>query len=60
MTIDDGLARFLVQLEADGRSPHTIKQYGRHIRLFAAWWREVGHSGAIDRISHEDIARFLE
>ncbi len=24
MTIDDALARFLVQLEADGRSPHTI------------------------------------
>ncbi len=30
MTIDDALERFLVQLEADGRSPHTTGQYRRH------------------------------
>ena len=36
VTIDDALARFLVQLEADGRSPHTI---------VAAWWRDVGPGG---------------
>ncbi len=59
MTIDDGLARFLVQLEADGRSPHTTRQYRRHVRLFAAWSAHVGPGGAIDAISHEDIARFL-
>ncbi len=59
MTIDDGLARFLVQLDADGRSPHTIKQYERHVHLLAGWWRDVGTGGPIDGISHEDIARFL-
>ncbi len=59
MTIDDALARFLVQLEADGRSPHTIAQYRRHVRLFAAWWRDVGPGGAVGDIGHEDIARFL-
>ena len=59
MTIDDGLARFLVQLEADGRSPHTTGQYRRHVRLLAAWWRDVGAGGAIEAITHEDIARFL-
>ena len=32
MTIDDALSLFLVQLEADGRSPHTIEQYRRHVR----------------------------
>ncbi len=32
MTIDDALARFLVQLEADGRSPHTTGLYRRHVR----------------------------
>ena len=59
MTIDDALARFLVQLEADGRSPHTIGQYRRHVRLFSAWWRDVGPGGAVDAVSHEDVARFL-
>ena len=32
VTIDDALDRFLVQLEADGRSPHTIRQYRRKKR----------------------------
>ena len=41
MTIDEALERFLVQLAADGRSEHTIGQYRRHIRLLAAWAREV-------------------
>ncbi len=59
MTIDDALARFLVQLEADCRSPHTTGQYRRHVRLLGAWWRDVGPGGAVDAVSHEDIARFL-
>ncbi len=59
MTIDDALSRFLVQLEADGRSPHTIGQYCRHVRLFAAWCADVGPGGAIEAIFHEDIALFL-
>lgn len=36
MRIAASLARFLVQLQADGRSPHTIAQYERHVRRFAA------------------------
>ena len=59
VTIDDCLQRFLVQLEADGRSPHTIGQYRRHVLLFAAWWRDVGPGGAIEEVSHEDVAQFL-
>ena len=59
MTIDDALARFLVQLEADGRSPHTTRQYQRHVRLLAAWWRDVGPGGAVGDIGHEDIALSL-
>ena len=59
MTIDDALQRFLLQLGADGRSPHTIGQYRRHVRVLAAWWRDVGHSGDVSAIAHEDIARFL-
>ena len=59
MHIEDALARFLVQLEADGRSPHTIGQYGRHIRLFARWAAGVGHSGDVGALDHQAIARFL-
>ena len=59
MTIDDGLARFLIQLEADGRSPHTIRQYRRHVRLFAAWCAQVGLGGAIETVTHKDIAWFF-
>ncbi len=55
MTLQDALERYLVQLEADGRSPHTIGQYRRHITALASWLgaREVGEIG------HEDLARFL-
>ncbi len=59
MTIDDALTRFLVQLEADGRSPHTTGQYRRHVRLFGAWWRDVGPGGTVGAITHEDIAWFF-
>jgi len=59
MHIDDGLAKLIVQLEADGRSAHTIGQYRRHVRLLAAWCRDVRHSGDLGTISHEDIATVL-
>ena len=59
VNIEDGLARFVVQLEADGRSSHTISQYRRHVRLFASWARDVGHGGVLRGIDHEDIATFL-
>jgi site-specific recombinase XerC len=60
MTIDEALERFLVQLEADGRSPHTIGQYRRHVRLLSRWARDVGpRSERIEDLDHEAIARFL-
>ena len=55
MKITEGLDRFLVQLRADGRSPHTIAQYQRSIRLLAAW---CGNR-SVEDIDHEDLARFL-
>jgi integrase/recombinase XerC len=59
MNTTEALERFLVQLEADGRSAHTIGQYRRHIALFARWLaRERGDVG-VDEITHEDLARFL-
>ncbi len=59
MTIEDALSRFLIQLDADGRSPHTLAQYRRHLRTLARWAADVGHSGQVSEISHEDLARFL-
>jgi len=54
MNIEDALAQFLLQLDADGRSSHTRAQYARHVRVLVRWF-----NGPIDRITHEDLARFL-
>jgi site-specific recombinase XerC len=59
MQIQDALVHFLLQLEADGRSPHTIGQYRRHVGLLRRWARDVGHTGEIETITHETLARFL-
>lgn len=59
MQIEESLERFEVQLEADGRSPHTIAQYRRHVRSFAHWSAQVGHSGEITEVTHGEVARFL-
>ena len=55
----EALDRFLVQLEADGRSEHTRSQYRRHVRLLARWLASQGHSGEVRDLGHEDLARFL-
>ena len=59
MRIEDALARYVTQLEADGRSPHTIHQYQRHIGLVVSWLRERGNEAAVDEIDHETLALFL-
>jgi site-specific recombinase XerD len=59
MRIEHALDRFLVQLEADGRSIHTINQYRRHVTAFTAWARSNELRGDVDAITHEDAARFL-
>lgn len=59
MDIRHALDRFLLQLQADGRSPHTLGQYRRHILLLAQWLDRAGHSGAVGDITDEHLARFL-
>jgi integrase/recombinase XerC len=59
MRLQDALERFVVQLEADGRSRHTIDQYCRHIGLLARWLVQGGHSEDVDAIGHEGLATFL-
>ena len=56
MTLTDGIERFAVQLEADGRSPHTRRTYRRHLDAFARW---AGHDTAVVDITPDRLARFL-
>ena len=59
MQIQDALNIFVAQLEADGRSPHTIAQYRRHVRLLADWLAETGRCDEIDALGHQDLAQFF-
>ena len=59
MRLQDALDRFVVQLQADGRSQHTIAQYRRHIALLGRWLEAAGHSDDVDELSHELLAQFL-
>jgi len=59
MKIKEALAMFITQLEANGRSLHTVKQYVRHIRLFSRWAHEDRLCDDVSLITHEDIARFF-
>ncbi len=56
MLVQEALGLFVTQLEADGRSPHTIGQYRRHVGALIAW---AGPGRALAGIGHEDVARFL-
>src|SRR6185295_14943741 len=55
MKVIEVLEVYATQLEADGRSPHTIRQSRRHVGLLA---RFVGDR-SIAELGHEDVARFL-
>jgi len=59
LTIHEALERFLLQLEADGRSGHTIAQYRRHVRLLGRWM-EKEHGGVhLGVLNPEVVARFM-
>jgi site-specific recombinase XerD len=59
MQIADALSRFLVQLQADGRSRHTVAQYARHVRRFASWLDAEQLPDAVAALEPEHVARFL-
>jgi site-specific recombinase XerC len=59
MRLPAALASFLVQLQADGRSPHTVAQYQRHIRRFAAWLDADGLPDDVASLEPEQVAGFL-
>lgn len=51
--------RFLVQLRADGRSPHTALRYARHVRRFASWLDAECLPDDVAQLEPEGVARFL-
>lgn len=58
MQIQDALLGFLVQLEADGRSRHTIGQYRRHVSALATWLA-TNDNTSITTLTPETVARFF-
>lgn len=56
MQLQEALDRFLVQLQADDRSRHTLAQYRRHVGSFIAW---LEPGTRVEDLSHELVARFL-
>ena len=59
MHISEAFSFYLTQLEADGRSRHTIRQRERHVLLLARWLADVGAGGEIAALGHQDVARIL-
>ena len=59
MRITTALDRYATQLRADGRSPHTIAQIERHVRLLASWLAEHKLPTDVRRVTHEHVAKFL-
>jgi integrase/recombinase XerC len=59
MKILEALDRYLTQIAADGRSPHTAGQYRRHITLLATWLEGHHFTGNVEDIDHETLAQFL-
>lgn len=55
MKVSEALAVYLLQLEADGKSGHTHRNYERHITLFV---RVVGDVD-IGSVTSGDLARFM-
>jgi len=55
MHLSEALAAYLTQLQADGRSKHTIHQARRHARMLI----DALGDPAADRLTHAEVARFL-
>ena len=59
MHLSDAIAAFQLQLEADGRSIHTRRQYARHLRLLGSWLTANGIPPELEAITTSVVARFL-
>jgi integrase/recombinase XerC len=59
MDLRQALQVYLLQLRADGRSPHTIKSYERHLGSLLDWLAKHGRSAALDEITPQVLAEYL-
>ncbi|MBK8980675.1 MAG: tyrosine-type recombinase/integrase [Planctomycetes bacterium] len=59
MHVRAALQAFLLQLAADGRSPHTIGQYRRHATALADWLATNGGTTDVDAITPDHVAAFF-
>lgn len=53
------LERFLLQVRADGRSPHTVNQLRRHAERLRRWCRAQRIPDDLRRIDDQVVARFF-
>lgn len=59
MLLPLALDLYITQLQADGRSRHTIRQCQRHIRLLGRWLADTGLSLDVSALDPATVARFL-
>ncbi|MFO1052234.1 MAG: tyrosine-type recombinase/integrase [Planctomycetota bacterium] len=59
MQIQEALAAFQAQLDADGRSPHTRKQYARHAAALGRWLARTDRSTDLAQLDHRALAEFV-
>ena len=59
MQIQAALQAFLLQLRADGRSEHTVRQYQRHGTALATWLEANGASTEVAKLTPETLAKFF-
>lgn len=59
MILRNALDRYLLQLEADGRSRHTVDQRRRHVLLLEGWLAGQQRDRDMRTIDHEALAHFL-
>ncbi len=59
MQLQEALQGFLLQLCADGRSPHTIGQYRRHVGTLIDWVATTGAGSDVTDLAPDLLARFF-
>ncbi len=59
MHVQAALQAFLLQLEADGRSPHTIGQYRRHVTSLANWLAATRSPTNVAKLTPAVLAKFF-
>ena len=59
MQLQDAIQGFLLQLQADGRSPHTIGQYRRHGNALVNWLADTGADTDVVALTPDTIAKFF-